>query len=64
MKRAEALRNFIVGAVFLGSLVLVGIVTLSVTGLNLTSESNVIAIAFDTVSGLRVGDEVRIYKVR
>ena len=64
MKRAEALRNFIVGAVFLGSLVLVGIVTLSVTGLNLTSESNVIAIAFDTVSGLRVGDEVRIYGYR
>src|SRR5262245_45553197 len=51
-------RNFVVGLVFLGSLVAVGIVTLQVTGLNRAGRPQMVRARFDRVSGLRTGDDV------
>jgi phospholipid/cholesterol/gamma-HCH transport system substrate-binding protein len=64
MTGPSSFRNFVVGLVFLGSLFMVGVATLKVTGLSLTGHTQRIRVFFDKVSGLRPGDEVRIYGYR
>jgi len=60
MFRSNAVRNFIVGIVFLGSLVAAGIATLEVSGVTWLARPVMVRVRFDQVSGLRTGDAVRI----
>jgi phospholipid/cholesterol/gamma-HCH transport system substrate-binding protein len=64
MARTNSIRNFIVGVVFLGSLLLVGAVTIQVKGLGIFERREEIVVPFDRVNGLKPGDEVRIYGYR
>ncbi len=59
MARSAAFRNFVVGLVFLGSLLALGVVTLLVSGLTIGGKVTMIPVYFDHVSGLREGDESR-----
>ncbi len=59
MGRFATIRNFIVGLVFLGSLIAVGVVTIQVTGLGLPGRTMDIKVRFDRVNGLQDGDEVQ-----
>jgi ABC-type transporter Mla subunit MlaD len=63
MGRFTAIRNFIVGAVFLGSLIVFGYVTVRITGEAWGDNVN-ITVPFDRVNGLKIGNEVRIYGYR
>ena len=59
MSRSATARNFIVGIVFLGSLLVVGVVTIQVTGLGLPGQTMDVKVRFDRVNGLKTGDEVQ-----
>ena len=58
MSKAAAARNFAVGLSFLGSLVILGVATLSLSGLPLLSAQRPLKIRFDRVDQLAVGDQV------
>ncbi len=59
MARTAAFRNFVVGLVFLGSLLAFGVVTLKVSGLTFGGKVTMIPVYFDQISGLQEGDLVR-----
>jgi hypothetical protein len=63
MGRVAVVRDFIVGAVFLGSLIAVGFVTIKVTG-GVWGQYAMLTVPFDRVNGLKVGDEVRVWGFR
>jgi len=60
MSQGAAARNLIVGMVFLGSLVLLGISTYAVQGLSFLDDSRSVKVRFETVDNLSVGDAVLV----
>lgn len=63
MSTDNPLKNFVVGFVFLGGLLIVGIATLAIKGLP-WADAQVVSIRFPRIDNLRVGEDVLIHGYR
>lgn len=64
MAKGSVVKNLAVGLVFLGSLVVLGVATLSISALPLFSKVEALDVHFSTVDNLQVGDNVVFHGFR
>ena len=64
MKKSTLGRDLIIGLVFLGSLVVFGVVSIKVARLDILGQKRDIEVPFKEVNGIRVGDTVRYHGIQ
>ncbi|MBI4583664.1 MAG: MCE family protein [Planctomycetes bacterium] len=61
MEKSTAIRDFIIGIVFLGALIILGVASLSVANITVLQKSYYVTVPFQKVDAVRVGDKVQFY---